>query len=89
LCGLSLQTGTNNDDFTKNVVRFVGEERLALAVERPAALLSITQIDSGEADLGRMGWKSKCCNHFRSATQATFTGPARRLGYPTTSAHCG
>lgn len=40
--GLSLMTGTNNDDFTRNIVRFVGEERLALAVERPAALLSIT-----------------------------------------------
>jgi HK97 family phage major capsid protein len=40
--GLTLQTGTNNDDFTKNLVRFVGEERLALAVERPAAVLSIT-----------------------------------------------
>ncbi|WP_322860108.1 phage major capsid protein [Mycobacterium europaeum] len=40
--GLSLMTGTNNDDFTRNLVRFVGEERLALAVERPAALLAIT-----------------------------------------------
>lgn len=40
--GLSLQTGTNNDDFTKNLTRFVGEERLALAVQRPAAVLSLT-----------------------------------------------
>jgi HK97 family phage major capsid protein len=40
--GLSLRTGTNNDDFTHNLVRFVCEERLALAVERPAAVLSIT-----------------------------------------------
>ncbi|BDB42834.1 MULTISPECIES: phage major capsid protein [Mycobacterium] len=40
--GLSLRTGSANDDFTHNLVRFVGEERLALAVERPAALLSIT-----------------------------------------------
>jgi hypothetical protein len=40
--GLTLQTGTNNDDFTKNIVRFDGEERLALAVKRAAALLSIT-----------------------------------------------
>lgn len=40
--GLTLQTGTANDDFTKNQTRFVGEERLALAVVRPAAVLSIT-----------------------------------------------
>jgi HK97 family phage major capsid protein len=40
--GLSLRTGSNNDDFTHNIVRFVAEERLSLAVERPAALLSIT-----------------------------------------------
>jgi Phage capsid family len=33
--GLSLRTGSNNDDFTHNLVRFVGEERLALAVESP------------------------------------------------------
>ena len=40
--GLSIRTGSNNDDFTHNIVRFVAEERLQLAVERPAALLSIT-----------------------------------------------
>jgi hypothetical protein len=40
--GISLRTGTNNDDFTKNLVRFVAEERLSLAVERPAAVLSIS-----------------------------------------------
>ena len=40
--GLTLQTGSANDDFTKNLVRFVCEERLAPAVEPPAALLSIT-----------------------------------------------
>jgi HK97 family phage major capsid protein len=42
--GLTMQTGTNNDDFTKNLVRFVCEERIAPAVERPAALLSITNL---------------------------------------------
>jgi HK97 family phage major capsid protein len=42
--GLTMQTGTNNDDFTKNLVRFICEERLALAVERPAAVLSITNL---------------------------------------------
>ncbi len=37
-----MQTGSANDDFTKNLVMFVCEERLAPAVERPAALLSIS-----------------------------------------------
>jgi len=50
--GLSLQTGTNNDDFTHNIVRFVGEERLALAVKRPAAVLSLTSADKlGASDM--------------------------------------
>jgi HK97 family phage major capsid protein len=40
--GLSLRTGTDGSDFTHNIVRFIGEERLALAVERPAALLAVT-----------------------------------------------
>jgi hypothetical protein len=39
---ISLRTGTNDDDFTRNLVRWVSEERLELAVERPAAALSIT-----------------------------------------------
>jgi hypothetical protein len=32
--GLALRTGTDGSDLTHNLVRFVGEERLALAVER-------------------------------------------------------
>ena len=44
--------GTNNDDFTHNIVRFVGEERLALAVKRPAAVLSLTAADQlGASDM--------------------------------------
>lgn len=39
---LMLRTGTNADDFSRNLVRTVAEERLALAVERPAAVCKIT-----------------------------------------------
>jgi HK97 family phage major capsid protein len=39
---LSVMTGYANDDFTKNIRRFVGEERLAIAVERPAAVCLVT-----------------------------------------------
>jgi HK97 family phage major capsid protein len=39
---LVLLVGYANDDLTKNIVRLVAEERLALAVERPAAVLQIT-----------------------------------------------
>jgi HK97 family phage major capsid protein len=39
--GLSLRTGYANDDFTRNLTRFVAEERLVLAVERPAAVLAL------------------------------------------------
>jgi HK97 family phage major capsid protein len=39
---LLLRTGTNADDFSRNLVRWVAEERLALAVERPAAVCKIT-----------------------------------------------
>jgi hypothetical protein len=37
-----MMTGTDAGDFTKNIVRWVCEERFALAVERPTALLKIT-----------------------------------------------
>ncbi|WP_411815842.1 phage major capsid protein [Gordonia sp. SND2] len=40
--GITVQTGTSNDDFVRNVSRFVVEERLAVAVERPAAILTVT-----------------------------------------------
>jgi hypothetical protein len=39
---LVLRMGWANGDFVKNVVRFVAEERIGLAVERPAAALQIT-----------------------------------------------
>jgi HK97 family phage major capsid protein len=40
--GITVATGTNTDDFTKNIQRWVIEERLALAVERPTAVLTIS-----------------------------------------------
>ena len=39
---LVIQTGTNNDDFTRNISRWVAESRIGLAVERPAAVLKLT-----------------------------------------------
>jgi HK97 family phage major capsid protein len=42
--GITVHTGTNNDDLTKNIVRLVFEERLVLAVERPAAVLAISNL---------------------------------------------
>jgi len=36
--------GTTSDDFTRNITRFVLEERLVLAVERPAAVLAISNL---------------------------------------------
>ena len=39
---LGLRIGFTNDDFTRNIVRTVAEERLALCVERPSAILHIT-----------------------------------------------
>jgi HK97 family phage major capsid protein len=41
---LSMRTGTNADDFTRNLVRFVMEERFTLAVERPTAVCEITNL---------------------------------------------
>lgn len=39
---LQLLMGWANDDFTRNITRFIGEERLNIAVERPAAVCSVT-----------------------------------------------
>ena len=39
---LNVQTGNSNDDFVRNISRFVIEERITLAVERPGALLIVT-----------------------------------------------
>ncbi|MCG7595757.1 phage major capsid protein [Mycobacterium sp. PSTR-4-N] len=39
---LNLQVGLTQDDFIRNLVRVIAEERLTLAVERPAAILAIS-----------------------------------------------
>ena len=39
---LSARIGYSADDFTKNLLRTVAEERLILCVTRPAAVLAIT-----------------------------------------------
>jgi hypothetical protein len=39
---VTLRIGYANDDLVRNILRYVGEERLNLAVERPAAICSIT-----------------------------------------------
>ena len=41
---LSVRLGFANDDLVRNIYRWVCEERLALAVERPSAILSITKL---------------------------------------------
>jgi HK97 family phage major capsid protein len=41
---LSMRTGTDSDDFTRNLVRFVFEERFTVAVERPTAVCEITNL---------------------------------------------
>ena len=41
---LGLRIGYSSDDFVRNIVRTVAEERLALCVERPAAILHITNL---------------------------------------------
>jgi HK97 family phage major capsid protein len=39
---LTFRTGTSDNDFVSNIVRFICEERLTLAVERPSAVLKVT-----------------------------------------------
>ena len=39
---LSIRTGLNEDDFTRNIMRFICEERISLEIERPAAVSIIT-----------------------------------------------
>ena len=39
-----MRLGYANDDFTKNLISWVAEERLVLTVERPAAVLKITSV---------------------------------------------
>jgi HK97 family phage major capsid protein len=42
--GISVHSGQSGTDFTQNIARLVFEERLVLAVERPSAVLSITNL---------------------------------------------
>jgi hypothetical protein len=44
---LGIRVGTANDDFTRNLLRFVREERKVLAVERPTAVMSMTGLATG------------------------------------------
>jgi hypothetical protein len=39
---LVLRMGYSGTDFTQNIIRCVAEERLSLAVERPAAICHVT-----------------------------------------------
>ena len=41
---LSARMGFANDDFVRNIVRYVCEERCVLTVERPSAVLHITTL---------------------------------------------
>jgi HK97 family phage major capsid protein len=41
---LALRVGYSGTDFTQNILRFVGEERLTLCVTRPSAVCAITNI---------------------------------------------
>lgn len=41
---LSMRVGYTDDDLTRYILRFVGEERLVLCVTRPAAVLAITNL---------------------------------------------
>jgi HK97 family phage major capsid protein len=42
--GLTVRQGLSEDDFVRNLVRFVAEERLNLATERPKAVLRLTNL---------------------------------------------
>jgi hypothetical protein len=44
---LTVRMGFGNDDFVRNIVRYVCEERCVLTVERPSAVLHITGLGSG------------------------------------------
>jgi HK97 family phage major capsid protein len=44
--GLSMHTGYSGTDLIDNIVRFVFEERLGLAVERPQAIMHVTNLDT-------------------------------------------
>jgi HK97 family phage major capsid protein len=40
--GVTITTGTTNDDFSRNIQRYVIEERIGLAIERASAICSVT-----------------------------------------------
>lgn len=42
-----MRVGWSGDDFTRNLLRTVAEERLNLAVERPDAVMKITGLPTG------------------------------------------
>lgn len=44
--GLSMHTGYSGTDLINNIVRFVFEERLTLAVERPQAVMHVTNLST-------------------------------------------
>lgn len=46
---LGVPVGFANDDFTRNIVRYVAEERIALAVERPSAVCKLTSLPTSLA----------------------------------------
>jgi HK97 family phage major capsid protein len=41
---IGMRVGFANDDFTRNLIRWVAEERLVLTVERPAAVLKLVNL---------------------------------------------
>jgi HK97 family phage major capsid protein len=41
---LAMRIGYSNDDLTRNILRFVGEERLTLCVTRPSAVLALSNL---------------------------------------------
>ena len=56
---LVLRMGYSGADFTDNIVRWVAEERLNVAVERPAAICHITGLPSTAPALAETTSKSK------------------------------
>ncbi len=42
--GITIRQGTADDDFIRNLLRWIYEERLNLAVERPSAILYVTSL---------------------------------------------
>jgi hypothetical protein len=44
LVGILVATEYANDDMTRDILRFVGEERLVLCVTRPSAVCAITNL---------------------------------------------